>query len=115
MTWLRRTGYYYRSEREGDTVRSVYVGPDPRAQIFLVLEDECRFEAAMEATASCLMTYRIVRARRRCPKLSGVPLRCSILCQQRRKKAGNFTFRGRMGNISKSVFSNPARPVSLEK
>ncbi len=51
MTWRRRDGYYYRSEREGDTVRSVYIGPAPRAQIFLALEDECRFEAAMEATA----------------------------------------------------------------
>ncbi len=51
MTWRRRDGYYYRSEREGNTVRSVYIGSDPRAQIFLALEEECRFEATMEADA----------------------------------------------------------------
>ncbi len=51
MTWRRRDGYYYRSERDGDTVRSVYIGPDPRAQIFLALEEECRCEAAMEDAA----------------------------------------------------------------
>ncbi len=46
MTWLRRNGYYYRSERDGDTVRSVYVGNGPMAEILLQLDAERHAEEA---------------------------------------------------------------------
>ncbi len=48
MTWLRRNGYYYRSERDGDTVRSVYVGNGPMAEIFLQLDAERHAEEAAQ-------------------------------------------------------------------
>ncbi len=46
MTWRRRDGYYYRSERDGDTVRSVYVGNGPMAEILLQLDAERHAEEA---------------------------------------------------------------------
>ncbi len=48
MTWLRRNGYYYRSERDGDTVRSVYVGNGPMAEIFFQLDAERHAEEAAQ-------------------------------------------------------------------
>ena len=46
MTWLRNTGYYYRSERNGGRVRSVYVGKGLMAEIFLQLDAKRHAEEA---------------------------------------------------------------------
>ncbi len=51
MTWLRRNGFYYRSERVGDTVRSVYVGNGFAAEAQLAYDAQCRAAAAEEAAA----------------------------------------------------------------
>ncbi len=46
MTWLRKDGHYYRSERDGERVRSVHVGKGLMAEIFLQLDAERHAEEA---------------------------------------------------------------------
>ena len=51
MAWQRREGYYYRSERNGSQVRSVYLGCGPMAARIAEL-DACRKNAAAETRAA---------------------------------------------------------------
>ncbi len=51
MAWQRREGYYYRSERNGSQVRSVYLGYGPVAARIAEL-DACRKNAAAETRAA---------------------------------------------------------------
>ena len=51
MAWQRREGYYYRSERNGSQVRSVYLGCGPVAAC-IAERDACRKNAAAETRAA---------------------------------------------------------------
>ncbi len=46
MTWLRKDGHYYRSERDGERVRSIHVGKGLMADIVLQLDAERHAEEA---------------------------------------------------------------------
>ncbi len=51
MTWLRSNGFYYRSERDWDTVRSIYVGTGFVAEARLEYDAQRQAAAAEEAAA----------------------------------------------------------------